>query len=101
MLLEKNAQWILHYDPAISVPFSAVTPAIAKAGELAMWRSFQSIDCPILIVRGAESDLLSKQTVAEMCALNPRATSIEIEKVGHAPAFIKAEQIDIARQFFL
>ena len=101
MLLEKNAQWILHYDPAISVPFSAVTPAIAKAGELAMWQSFQSIDCPILIVRGAESDLLSKQTVAEMCALNPRATSIEIEKAGHAPAFIKAEQIDIARQFFL
>ncbi len=101
MLVQKNEQWILHYDPAISVPFGSVTPAIAKAGELAMWQSFQKITCPILIVRGAESDLLSRQTVAEMCAQNPHATSIEIAETGHAPAFIKAEQIDIARQFFL
>lgn len=101
MLVQKNEQWILHYDTAISVPFGSVTPAIAKAGELAMWQSFQKITCPILIVRGAESDLLSRQTVAEMCAQNPHATSIEIAETGHAPAFIKAEQIDIARQFFL
>jgi cobalt-zinc-cadmium efflux system protein len=101
MLVQKNEQWILHYDPAISVPFASVTPAIAKAGELAMWQSFQNITCPILIVRGADSDLLSRQTVAEMCELNPHATSIEIADTGHAPAFIKAEQIDIARQFFL
>lgn len=101
MLVQKNEQWILHYDPAISVPFASVTPAIAKAGELAMWQSFQNIICPILIVRGADSDLLSRHTVAEMCELNPHATSIEITNAGHAPAFIKAEQIDIARQFFL
>lgn len=101
MLVQKNDQWILHYDPAISVPFSAVTPAIAKAGELAMWQGFDSIDGPILIVRGAESDLLSRETVAEMCERNPHAKSIEIANVGHAPAFIQAEQLDIARQFFL
>lgn len=101
MLVEKGQQWILHYDPAISVPFTAVTPALAQAGELAMWQSFQHIDCPILIVRGAESDLLSRQTVSEMCQLNPHAKSIEILNVGHAPTFMKQEQIDIARQFFL
>jgi cobalt-zinc-cadmium efflux system protein len=91
----------LHYDPAIAVPFASVTPAIAKAGELAMWQSFDSIACPILIVRGADSDLLSQETVTEMRARNPKASSIEIPNTGHAPAFIKAEQIDIARQFFL
>lgn len=101
MLIEKDNRWILHYDPAIAVPFASVTPALAEAGELAMWQSFQKINCPILIVRGSESDLLSAQTVAKMCQLNPHATSIEIPHAGHAPAFIKAEQIDIARQFFL
>ncbi|WP_286226005.1 alpha/beta fold hydrolase [Polynucleobacter sp. HIN7] len=101
MLIQKDQQWVLHYDPAISVPFASVTPALAQAGELAMWQSFQQIECPILIVRGADSDLLSPQTVDEMCQLNPHAKSIEIPNTGHAPAFIKKEQIDIARQFFL
>ena len=101
MLVQKNEQWILHYDPAISVPFASVTPALAQAGELAMWQSFQSIECPILIVRGADSDLLSRQTVEEMCQFNSHAKSVEIANTGHAPAFVKKEQIDIARQFFL
>ncbi|MEY3497796.1 MAG: hypothetical protein RLZZ325_803 [Pseudomonadota bacterium] len=101
MLIQKDQQWILHYDPAISVPFASVTPALAQAGELAMWQSFQSIECPILIVRGADSDLLSRQTVEEMCQLNSHAKSVEIANTGHAPAFVKKEQIDIARQFFL
>ena len=101
MLIQKDQQWILHYDPAISVPFASVTPALAQAGELAMWQSFQQIECPILIVRGADSDLLSRQTVDEMCQLNPHAKSIEIPHTGHAPAFIQNEQIDIARKFFL
>ncbi|NCZ84223.1 MAG: alpha/beta fold hydrolase [Burkholderiaceae bacterium] len=101
MLIQKDQQWILHYDPAISVPFASVTPALAQAGELAMWQSFQSIECPILIVRGADSDLLSRQTVEEMCQFNSHAKSVEIANTGHAPAFVKKEQIDIARQFFL
>ncbi len=101
MLVQKNNQWILHYDPAIAAPFSSVTPAMAQAGELAMWQSFKRITCPILIVRGTDSDLLSRATVTKMCALNPHAKSIEIPNAGHAPAFIKPEQIDIARQFFL
>jgi cobalt-zinc-cadmium efflux system protein len=83
------------------VPFASVTPALAQAGELAMWQSFQSIECPILIVRGADSDLLSRQTVEEMCQFNSHAKSVEIANTGHAPAFVKKEQIDIARQFFL
>ena len=101
MLIQKDQQWILHYDPAISVPFASVTPALAQAGELAMWQSFQSIECPILIVRGADSDLLSRQTVEEMCQFNSHAKSVEIANTGHAPAFVKKEQIDIARQFFV
>jgi len=100
MLIERNGLWSMHYDPDISVPFASVNPIMAKAGEMAMWHAFKQIHIPMLIVRGADSDLLSAATVAEMCKVNPYARSIEIPNVGHAPAFVKKEQIALAKEFF-
>ena len=99
-LVAHDGAWEVHYDPAIAVPFAAVNAITAAAGEMALWHSFEKIQVPILIVRGAESDLLSAATVAEMCRRNAYAHSIEIPLVGHAPAFIKPEQIALAREFF-
>jgi cobalt-zinc-cadmium efflux system protein len=100
MLVQKDGKWIMHYDPDISVPFASVNPIMAKAGEMAMWHAFKQIHIPMLIVRGGVSDLLSAATVAEMCKVNPYARSIEIPNVGHAPAFVKPEQIALAKEFF-
>ena len=100
MLVQREGMWIMHYDPNISVPFASVNPIMAKAGEMAMWHAFKQIHIPMLIVRGGDSDLLSAATVAEMCKVNPYARSIEIPHVGHAPAFVKAEQIALAKEFF-
>ncbi len=100
MLIQKEGKWIMHYDPDVSVPFASVNPIMAKAGEMAMWHAFKQIHIPMLIVRGGNSDLLSAATVAEMCKVNPYARSIEIPNVGHAPAFVKPEQIALAKEFF-
>ena len=100
MLVQKDGKWIMHYDPDISVPFASVNPIMAKAGEMAMWHAFKQIHIPMLIVRGGNSDLLSAATVVEMCKVNPYARSIEIPNVGHAPAFVKSEQIALAKEFF-
>ncbi|MEA9599826.1 alpha/beta fold hydrolase [Polynucleobacter sp. AP-Sanab-80-C2] len=100
MLIQRDGVWIMHYDPNISVPFAAVNPIMAKAGEMAMWHAFKQIHIPMLIVRGGDSDLLSAATVAEMCKVNPHARSIEIPNVGHAPAFVKPEQIALVKEFF-
>jgi cobalt-zinc-cadmium efflux system protein len=54
----------------------------------------------MLIVRGSDSDLISAATVSEMCRRNPKAKSIEILGVGHAPAFITPEQVSLAREFY-
>jgi cobalt-zinc-cadmium efflux system protein len=67
---------------------------------MAMWHAFKQIHIPMLIVRGAQSDLLSAATVAQMCKVNSYARSIEIPNVGHAPAFVKKEQIALAQEFF-
>jgi cobalt-zinc-cadmium efflux system protein len=100
MLVQKDGLWVMHYDPDISVPFASVNPIMAKAGEMAMWHAFKQIHIPMLIVRGGESDLLSAKTVAEMCKVNPYIRSIEIPGVGHAHAFVKSEQVALAKEFF-
>ena len=100
MLVQKDGLWVMHYDPDISVPFASVNPIMAKAGEMAMWHAFKQIHIPMLIVRGGESDLLSAKTAAEMCTVNPHIRSIEIPGVGHAPAFVKSEQVALAKEFF-
>lgn len=100
MLVQKDGLWVMHYDPDISVPFASVNPIMAKAGEMAMWHAFKQIHIPMLIVRGGDSDLLSAKTVVEMCKVNPYIRSIEIPGVGHAPAFVKLEQVALAKEFF-
>jgi len=100
LLQEEQGVWSLHYDPKIVIPFAAVNPALAKAGEMALWSHYDAIAVPILIVRGGDSDLLSSATVEEMLRRNPHARSMTIPNVGHAPAFLKAEQIALATEFF-
>lgn len=91
----------LHYDPAIAVPFRAVTPELAAAGEAAMWRAYDAISCPTLALRGAQSDLLSRATAQAMAQRGPKARVHEFEGVGHAPMFSTPEQIAVVREFLL
>lgn len=92
--------WRVRYDPRIAEPFRATTPEQIEAGEAILWRAFEAFAGPLLVVRGAGSDLLSAATVAEMTARGKAASSVEIAGVGHAPAFLDPAQITIARRFF-
>jgi len=69
-------------------------------GEMMTWKAYDAIKAEMLIVRGADSDLISAKTVSEMCRRNPKAKSTEILGVGHAPAFITPEQVSLAREFY-
>ena len=90
-----------HYDPAIAVPFRMVTPDLAKAGEAALWQSYDRIDCPTLLVRGAVSDLLSAATALEMTRRGPAARLVELPGIGHAPTLVQPDQVAAVRQFLL
>lgn len=91
----------LHYDPKIAVPIRAITPALAQAGEAALWQAYDAIDCPTLLLRGAESDLLSPATARAMTARGPKAKLVEFAGIGHAPMLIDDEQIAVVRDFLL
>lgn len=93
--------WIARSDPAIAVPFKAVTPESATAGEAALWHGYDRIGCPTLLLRGAESDLLSPQTARAMTERGPRARLIEFAGVGHAPTLVQPDQVAAVREFLL
>ena len=98
---EADGAWVRHYDLALAVPFKAMNEERARRDQAALWRAFDAIACPTLLVRGAESDLLSHETAEEMTRRGPRPRLVEIPGVGHAPTFVQPEQIAIARDFLL
>jgi pimeloyl-ACP methyl ester carboxylesterase len=98
---DKDGLWVRHYDMGLALPFRSATPESAAADEAMLWAAYDAVRCPTLLIRGSESDLLSAQTAALMTTRGPRAQLVEIAGVGHAPTFLHADQIAIARQFLL
>jgi len=98
---DKDGSWVRHYDMGLALPFQSVTPESAKADEAALWAAYDAIKCPTLLVRGANSDLLSRETAVAMTQRGPRARLVEIPNVGHAPTFLHDDQIAIAKDFLL
>ncbi len=99
--VQDGAQWRKHYDLALAVPFALADPVSAAAGEALLWRCYEALDCPLLLVRGAQSDLLSQATAQEMLSRNDRARLVEVAGVGHAPTFMQPDQLEALRAFLL
>ena len=91
----------LHYDPAIAVPFRAVTEESAAQGQAALWQLYDNIRAEVLVTRGANSDLLTRETALAMTARGPKARLAEFEGVGHAPTFVANNQIEAVASFLL
>jgi pimeloyl-ACP methyl ester carboxylesterase len=78
----------LHYDPAIAAAFTG------PLQDVNLWPLWDMIKVPTLLLRGADSDLLTAETAAEMTRRGPCARLIEFANCGHAPALMNAQQID-------
>jgi pimeloyl-ACP methyl ester carboxylesterase len=83
----------LHYDPAISEPILA-----QEAQALDMTALWSAVGIPVLLIRGADSDLLLPDTAAAMAA-RPNVRMAEIAHAGHAPALMDAAQIGLVAEF--
>ncbi|NYG34951.1 alpha/beta hydrolase [Sphaerotilus montanus] len=93
--------WMFQYDPAIAVPFRAFTPEIAAFSEAMLWKAYDSVTVPTLLVRGQDSDLLSADTARAMGQRGPQAPCVEFAGVGHAPTLIADDQVACVREFLL
>jgi len=90
-----------HYDPGIAAPFRSYSADVARAGEALLWQAYDSLKCQTLLLRGAESDLLSSATAHAMTQRGPRARLVEFAGVGHAPMLVQADQRAAVREFLI
>jgi len=83
-----------HYDPAMVRQF------IAHPDDYEQWPAWDSLDIPVLVLRGADSDLLLPDVAEAMRSRGPRAVVATIAGCGHAPALNTPEQFALVDRFF-
>jgi pimeloyl-ACP methyl ester carboxylesterase len=93
---DEAGAWRQHYDPKIAEPFKQ-----GFSEPVALWPLWALITCPVLILRGAESDILTAETAAEMVARKPGTELVEFPGVGHAPMLMDGAQIGVVRDWLL
>lgn len=91
---DADGAWTNNYDLRIAEPFQD-----DQVGDVDLWSLWDELTLPILVLRGAESDLLSTETAYAMTQRGPRATLIDIPGCGHAPALMDEEQISLVLEW--
>jgi pimeloyl-ACP methyl ester carboxylesterase len=92
----ESGGFALHYDPAIALPLQSKDLA-----DIEMWSTWDAIQCPVLVLRGADSDLLPRATADDMQRRGPKAKLLEWAGMGHAPALMAEDQIAPVRDWLL
>ena len=82
-----------HYDPAMVQQF------IHHPDDYDLWPVYDSLDVPVLCLRGADSDLLLPETAEAMRDRGPRAVVVTVAGCGHAPALNVPAQLDLVQRF--
>lgn len=85
-----NGRYRMLCDPGIARAFR---PGLLY--NLNLWKYWDAIQCPTLLLRGEHSDLLPRDTAQQLTMRGPLATLVEIPGCGHAPPLLTQEQIDI------
>jgi pimeloyl-ACP methyl ester carboxylesterase len=80
-------------------------PLIAKAFNspwlypLDLWKYWEAINVPILVLHGAKSDLLSNDLTQEMRKRNRRANVFRFDDCGHVPPLMTTAQVEVVANF--
>jgi pimeloyl-ACP methyl ester carboxylesterase len=87
---EENGEIVFDYDMAIAEPFNAPAPT----PQFDMWPLFAALaQKPLLVIRGAKSDLLSAAAAEKMRAAAPDMKLAVVPGVGHAPELTEPEAV--------
>jgi pimeloyl-ACP methyl ester carboxylesterase len=92
---DAEGKWRPHYDPRIADEYKRTLPA----QDIDLWYLYDAIRCPTMVLRGAQSDLLSQSSAEAMRRRGPQARVVEIAGVGHAPTLLHPDQIGLVRDF--
>lgn len=94
--LSNNGRIVFDYDMKIAEPFKL--PG-GEAG-VDLWPVFDSLSgVPLLVLRGATSDILEKPVATKMLKKHGGATLVTIPRVGHAPSLDEPEALEAIKGF--
>ena len=82
-----------HYDPAMVMQFTH------HDDDYVLWDAWDSLELPVLCLRGESSDLLLAETAEQMRGRGPRALVVTVPGCGHAPALNTPEHYAIVERF--
>lgn len=88
-----NGKLTLAHDPGIALNFQTLTE------DVNLWPAYDAIKCPTLVLRGAQSDIFAADTAQQMTERGAKAQLVTFPNVGHAPALMEPEQIDVVKAF--
>ncbi len=84
----------LAYDPGIATAFT-----MGEITDVDLWPIWESVSCPVLVIRGESSDLLTREVAEQMVERGDDVSLIEMADCGHAPALMDDKQIEAVRSW--
>ena len=97
MFKEENGLLVTTYDPKLATTLAGVDLERPIAN---LWKEFDALThVPLMVIRGANSDILSAWAVAQMKARHPALETIEVPDQGHAPLLAEADTISLIARF--
>ncbi|MDR3441943.1 MAG: alpha/beta hydrolase [Legionella sp.] len=91
-----NNQYRLAYDPKI-----IDNVLLAIQNNTSQWELWSKVQCPVLLLHAALSDVLSDDSVIKMQQLQPTLTTVNIPDIGHPVSLMKTEEIQLVKQWLL
>lgn len=88
-----DGRFATHYDPEIVGQFDESAPKVA------LWEQFERIPCPLMLLHGTRSDVLTEEIVAQMRARKPAMELLQFDDCGHAPGLHLADHIEPVVRF--
>lgn len=85
-----NDKYDIAYDPGIATGMNIAPENIA---DVDLWHIWNKVNCPMMIIRGEYSDILTEKTSDEMLKSKKNIHMLTIRGVGHAPALMNVEQV--------
>ena len=82
------------YDPNIAVVFKN-----APTGDVDLWRCWDAISCPVMLIQGKDSIILTPQIIEKMGGRGPNFDLTVFEGCGHVPSLMADNQVEILRDW--
>ncbi|GJL84579.1 MAG: alpha/beta hydrolase [Micavibrio sp.] len=82
------------YDPEISVVFEG-----EPTGAEDLWPHWDNITCPLLVLQGKQSMILTKKIIKQMNKRGPEFNFHVFKGCGHVPSLMAPDQIEVVRDW--